>query len=72
MTYEHYEEMPFHWFLVKNDSRVIGVIRRNLRTGEYQYYDDVGSLKFKIKETSIERLKRRIEMTTSARGRQSH
>ncbi len=39
MTYLHDPENPFRKILVKDGSNTVGVIRRNLNTGHYQFYD---------------------------------
>ena len=40
MIYERDPESPFSKILVKNDSSVVGIIRRNLITGHYHFYDN--------------------------------
>lgn len=62
ILYEHDPEAPFQKILVKKDSAVIGVIRRNLNTGDYHYYDEEhGSLSCLLQEKGIDRIKLRIE-----------
>ena len=40
MNYERDREFPFQKILVKEGRDTVGVIRRNLKTGDYQYYDN--------------------------------
>ena len=62
ILYEHDPEAPFQKILVKKDSAVIGVIRRNLKTGDYHYYDEEhGALSCLLQEKGIDRIKLRIE-----------
>ncbi len=62
MIYEPDPELPFQKILVKKDSAIVGVIRRNLLTGHYQYHDgEGGALHFLFKELRIDKIKRRIE-----------
>lgn len=61
MVYEHDVESPFREILVKDDSAVVGVIRRNLKTGEYQFYNDITTLHYVMKASRIERIKSKIE-----------
>ena len=39
MIYLHDPENPFQKILVKNDRDLVGIVRRNLKTGYYQFYD---------------------------------
>ena len=39
MIYERDREFPFQKILVKEGRETVGIIRRNLKTGDYQYYD---------------------------------
>jgi len=62
MVYEHDPEAPFLKILVKNGSSVIGVIRRNLKTGHYHFYDNRGGgLNCLFQEKRIDSIKMRIE-----------
>jgi hypothetical protein len=62
ILYEHDPEAPFQKILVKKDSAVIGVIRRNLKTGDYNYYDEEhGALSCLLQEKGIDRIKLRID-----------
>ena len=62
MFYEHDREAPFLKILVKNDSSVVGVIRRSLDTGYYHYYEDMhNSLNCLLKEKRIDLIEMRIE-----------
>ena len=48
--------------LVKNDSSVVGTIRRNLITGHYHFYDNQrGGLNCLLEEKRIDSMKMRIE-----------
>jgi hypothetical protein len=62
MIYEHDPESPFSKIIVKNDSSVVGTIRRDLTTGKYHFYDnerDVLNCLFQDKR--IDSMKMRIE-----------
>jgi len=62
MVYEHDPESPSLKILVKNDSSIVGIIRRDLRTGDYYFYDsrcDTRDCLFM--EKRIDRIKKRIE-----------
>jgi hypothetical protein len=62
MIYERDPESPFSKILVKNDSSVVGTIRRNLITGYYHFYDNQrGSLNCLLREKRIDSMKVRIE-----------
>lgn len=62
MIYERDPESPFSKILVKNDSSVVGTIRRNLITGHYHFYDNQrGALDCLLEEKRIDSMKMRIE-----------
>ena len=39
MSFEHDPESPFLKILVKDGPSVVGIIRRNLKTGNYHFYE---------------------------------
>ena len=39
MIFLHDPELPFHKILVKEAGFTLGVIRRNLKTGQYEFYE---------------------------------
>ena len=62
MIYERDPESPFSKILVKDDSSVVGTIRRNLITGHYHFYDNQrGGLNCLFEEKRIDSMKMRIE-----------
>lgn len=62
MIYERDPESPFSKILVKNGSNTVGVIRRNLITGYYHFYDDqLDDLNGLFQEKRFDSIKRRIE-----------
>ncbi|MFZ0931760.1 MAG: hypothetical protein WAN11_24395 [Syntrophobacteraceae bacterium] len=68
MIYEHDPESPFSKILVKNDSSVVGIIRRNLITGHYHFYDHPGdALNCRFQEKRIDSIKIRIEELLNVR-----
>ena len=62
MIYERDPESPFSKILVKNNSSVVGTIRRNLITGYYHFYDNQrDAFNCLFQEKRIDRMKMRIE-----------
>ncbi|MGA3118917.1 MAG: hypothetical protein ABSF90_31405 [Syntrophobacteraceae bacterium] len=62
MAYEHDPELPFLKILVKNGSSVIGVIRRNLKTGHYHFCEsERDPLNCLFQEKRIDDIKMRVE-----------
>ena len=62
MVYEHDPEAPFLKILVKNGSSVVGIIRRNLKTGSYCFFEsERDPLNCLFQEKRIDRIKMRIE-----------
>ncbi|MFZ0926953.1 MAG: hypothetical protein WAN11_00020 [Syntrophobacteraceae bacterium] len=62
MVYEHDPELPFLKILVKNGSSVIGVIRRNLKTGHYHFFEsERDPLNCVLQEKRIDHIKMRVE-----------
>ncbi len=68
MVYEHDPELPYMKVLVKDGSSIIGVIRRNLKTGNYHFYESQrDALNCLLQETRLDRIKMRIEELHSLR-----
>ncbi len=68
MIYEHDPESPFLKVLVKDESSVVGIIRRNLKTGNYHFYDSPrDSLNCLFQEKRIDAIKMRIEELHNSR-----
>lgn len=62
MRFEHDPESPFLKILVKDGSSVVGIIRRNLKTGHYHFYEsERDALRCLFQEKRIDRIKMRIE-----------
>ena len=62
MIYEHDSESPFLKILVKDGSSVVGIIRRNLKTGHYHFYENGrDALNCLFQEKRIDSIKVRIE-----------
>ncbi len=62
MVYEHDPESPFLKILVKDAYSVVGIIRRNLKTGHYHFYEgEFDALNCLFQEKRIDRIKMRIE-----------
>jgi len=69
MVYEHDPESPFGKILVKNGSSVIGIIRRNLKTGDYHFCGiERGPLNCLFQEKRVDHIKMRIEELINPRG----
>jgi hypothetical protein len=68
MIYELDPESPLWKILVKNGSSIVGIIRRNLETGHYHFYDsqcDAWNCLFQ--EKRFDSIKMRIEGLLEAR-----
>jgi hypothetical protein len=68
MIYELDPESPHLKILVKNGSSIVGIIRRNLETGHYHFYDsqcDAWNCLFQ--EKRFDSIKMRIEGLLEAR-----
>ncbi len=62
MIFEHDPESPFWKILVRDETDLIGIIRRNLKTGCYQFYGhQLGSIACEFNEPRLDRIKLRIE-----------
>lgn len=62
MSFEHDPESPFLKITVKDGPSVVGIIRRNLQTGDYHFYEsERDALSCLFQEKRIDRIKMRIE-----------
>ncbi len=68
MIYEHDPELPFLKIIVKKDSSPVGIIRRNLKTGVYLFFDNLSEgFKPLLQGNRIDKMKLRIEELYSVR-----
>jgi hypothetical protein len=69
MVYEHDPESPSLKILVRNGSSVVGIIRRNLNTGHYHFYDtQCNAWDCLFQEKRFDSIQMRIEGLLEARG----
>ncbi|MFZ0944605.1 MAG: hypothetical protein WB930_12945 [Syntrophobacteraceae bacterium] len=69
MVYEHDPESPFLKILVKNGSSVVGIIRRNLKTGRYNFFEsERDPLNGLFQEKRIDHIKIRVEELLNLRS----
>jgi hypothetical protein len=62
MVYEHDPESPFLKILARDGSSVVGIIRRNLQTGHYHFFESQrDALNCLFREKRMDAIKMRIE-----------
>ncbi len=68
MIYESDPELPFMKIIVKRDSSCVGIIRRNLKTGVYLFFDNLSEgFNPLLQGNRIDKMKLRIEELYSVR-----
>ncbi len=68
MIYEHDPQFPYRKIVVKDNLSVIGMIRRDLSTGTYHFYESSNDFRASFTEQRIDSIKMRIEEMMQSRA----